>query len=149
MKFMNKTKVAFTLLEMIMVVAMIAVIAGFSIPNFTKSVQKAREKDAAIQLASVDAANRLYFSRNGTFLNSSSTSRDIDFINSGLGISLISNGLTYSYISNGTTYQVNAAWDGPGTANDFTVRYYGFQFGVSRPENPCCAAGSCPSLGAC
>jgi prepilin-type N-terminal cleavage/methylation domain-containing protein len=144
----------FTLIEIMVVIVIMSVIAGFSIPNFRKAVRKSHEQDALLQLQVIFAASHFYYSKNGNFLDSGGSIEDLDFINTNLGINVVANGLTYTYQSDGTTYYYAwANWDEAGVANDFTLRISKIElnrnFAWGPPYNPCCSAGSCPSGGNC
>ena len=59
----------FTLMELMVVVIIIGVIAAFAIPNYSKSIQKAHERDMLVQLTSIHASNLLYRSYDGKYWN--------------------------------------------------------------------------------
>ena len=56
---------AFTLTELMVVVVLVGLIASFAIPNYTKAVNRAKEKDAIFNLELIREAVRLYMSREG------------------------------------------------------------------------------------
>ncbi len=56
---------AFTLTELMVVVVLTGMIAAFAIPNYTKSVNRVREKNAVANLGVIREAARLYISREG------------------------------------------------------------------------------------
>ena len=76
----------FTLMELMVVVIIIGVIAAFAIPNYSKSVQKAHERDMLAQLTSIHASNLLYRSYAGKYWNTTGVSQGLAAINSGLKI---------------------------------------------------------------
>lgn len=56
---------AFTLTELMVVVVLTGMIAAFAIPNYTKSVNRVKEKNAVANLAVIREAARLHMSREG------------------------------------------------------------------------------------
>jgi prepilin-type N-terminal cleavage/methylation domain-containing protein len=62
-----KHKKAFTLTELLITVIIIGVISAFAIPNYTKTVNKARAKDAVYNLNLIREAVRLYAVREGSY----------------------------------------------------------------------------------
>ncbi len=146
----KKMKAGFTLLEIIIVVVLLGIIAGFALPNYQKSIRKAHERDAIVQLSSLHATNLMYNAQDGGFLPGT---LDITGINTGLGINIIANGMTYAYVagaSKPTTFSATAVWDESGTTNDFTARINEKPIdptnATAANRNPCCFAGTCPSL---
>lgn len=137
----------FTLIELIVVVMILSVLVGIALPNYSKSVRKAREQDALIQLRALYMANKNYFYQENKFLDTGGSTRDKSFVNTGLGINLMGSGVVYTYASSSaTTYNAYATWDDPDNSVDFTIRINQAALSAS---NPCCSAGVCPTLGAC
>lgn len=101
----------FTLMELMVVVMIIGVIAAFAIPNYSKSIQKAHERDMLIQLTSIHAANLLYRSYDGNYWDTGGAAQNLAAINSTLSINIIANGATYNYTSDGTAFCAIASWD--------------------------------------
>lgn len=124
----------FTLLEIMVVVVITGIIAAFAIPNYTKSIQKAHERDIVAQLSTIHAANMLYRSYAGEYWNTGGTIVDLAAINSNLSLSIIANGATYIYHGEGPTFTAKGDW---GTCN----------IGVSEvpigANNPCVDSGTC------
>ncbi len=69
----RKSESCFSLSELIIVLVIVAVIAGFAIPSYRKAIQRSqeRERDAMIQLLT-DAAE-IYYSDNEKHINCYST----------------------------------------------------------------------------
>lgn len=132
----------FTLLELMVVVIIVGVIAAFAIPNYSKSIQKAHERDMLAQLTSIHAANLLYRSYDGKYWNTGGVGKDMAEINSALSINIIANsGTTYNYNSaNGSSYTATATWGA------YTLRVTGVAIGTA---NPCCQGGACLSVPNC
>lgn len=139
----TKSKTGFTLIELMVVIILIGIIAGFAIPNFTKAVNKTHEKDSILQLTSIHAANLLYFSQQDEFLPTGSG--DLDAINSGLGLNIIANDMTYTYArEDPDTDEYHAC---ASLGSDFTIYV---NEGALDSDNPCCQSGTdCPTLSAC
>jgi prepilin-type N-terminal cleavage/methylation domain-containing protein len=77
----------FSLMEMMVVVILIGIIAGFAVPIYTKSLGKAEEKKAAINLAAIsEAMNRHMIANDLTAFPDLNTITDI---NSTLGTYII------------------------------------------------------------
>jgi len=64
---MKRNQMAFTLVELIVVIAIVALLATISIPNYFKYLAKAKQTEVAINLASLHAAEQLYFAEHGEY----------------------------------------------------------------------------------
>jgi prepilin-type N-terminal cleavage/methylation domain-containing protein len=56
---------SFTMIELIIVMVIIGVISMFAIPNFTRAMNRARVRDAVLNLNVIHASNVLFRVRNG------------------------------------------------------------------------------------
>jgi len=133
----------FTLMELMVVVIIIGIIAAFAIPNYSKSVQKAHERDMLTQLTSIHASNLLYRSYDGKYWDTGGTlQNDLAVINSTLSINIIANGgTTYTYNSaDGSSYTATASWDA------YTLKVTEAAIDAA---NPCCDIGVCLAVAAC
>lgn len=137
---MNKKLKGFTLVEIIITIAILGVIASFAIPHYSKAIAKARERDAIIQLSAIHSACQIYKTNNagryfsGNLVNTAQ-------INSKLSINIIEN--------NGTTYiysGLNSSFGAKANVGSFTVSIN--ERSLSS-DNPCCDVGACPTLPAC
>lgn len=90
---------AFTLVEIIVVVIIIAILATIGLMNFDKFLQRGRERDAVSQLRAIATALKVYEMRAkvfpdagdaGTLMNNRAN------INSTLFLSIMEHGMTYS-----------------------------------------------------
>jgi prepilin-type N-terminal cleavage/methylation domain-containing protein len=139
---------AFSITELMIVIILIGVMAGFALPSFTKAVLKAQVRDAMIQLEALYAANRIFRAQNNTFwtVTVAAGPTGAATINGGpLGLNLVSNGLSYGYTPNSavtaTLFTATAARTG---TNAFTVRINQNlinPLGGPGASNPCCVAG--------
>ena len=150
----TKRENGFTLMELIVVIAVLGIIASFAISNFDKTIQKSRERDIILQLNNFYAVNLLYkartgnFWRNGVGAGQNYSTSNANTINSGLNINLVTQRgyvWSYSYYSN-DTYWFDVIVD-----SKFSIgitNTAGFPRGTV-----CCSSGSgpgkCPSLPSC
>jgi len=63
---MNKIK-AFTLLEILIVIVVLAVLASIAIPRYTDIVEKSRTSEAMAIFAAIKSAQEVYYSKNGRY----------------------------------------------------------------------------------
>ena len=103
----------FTLVEILIVVAIIGIIAGFGLPGYEKMVRKAHERNAILGLTSIHQANSVYEAKMGVYL--SGTGLTLALINSGLSIDVKALSMTYAYTRNGgdpLLYTATSWWSG-------------------------------------
>jgi len=62
-------KRGFTLTELLITLVILAVLAAIALPNFQKTADKVRLKEAVAALHSIRAGEKMYFSRNGTYVD--------------------------------------------------------------------------------
>lgn len=62
-----KTKSGFTLIELMIVVAIISFLGMISMPSFTRYLAKAKRAEAYMQLHSLYAAQKAYWAENGNY----------------------------------------------------------------------------------
>ena len=98
----------FTLTELIVVVVVLGIIAGFAIPNYTKSIDRSYRKDGTVNLTAIYAAEQIYYNNNNGSYWPASGSGDVSAINSNLGLGILSNNLTYSCSGYGSTFSCAA-----------------------------------------
>lgn len=81
---------SFTLMELLIVVIIIGVIAGFAIPNYKKAMAKQKAKRLILTARLIDGAQEIYKARNGRYWCDFSVScMQLSEINSGLGLNII------------------------------------------------------------
>lgn len=117
---------AFTLIELLVVLMIIAIIAAFSMPQFSKTILRTKARSAMTNISVIHAANALYHSRYGT--NNSAV--DVAAINTALGLNIRADGATYS-CSSGTCTAT--------ATGKFVVTSPATSSGV-----PTCSGTSCP-----
>lgn len=135
-----KNKKAFTLMEIMITVVLIGVIAGFAIPNYERAMNKARERDAIVQLSLIHSACQIYKAQHGGYFVGNLNS--IPLINTTLKINVISNTTTYEYTGNANNFLLTATLPNGAEiqANHLPL--------FSAPDNPCCS-GTCFILSLC
>ena len=119
---------SFTLVEIIIVVVILGIMAGFSLPVFTQTVNRSHARDAILNLNIIHASNVIYRTQTGVNL----TAADITAINTALGLNVIANGAAYS--CDGT----DCVAVGPGFMATATLA------SALSATNPACAGASCP-----
>jgi type IV pilus assembly protein PilA len=161
---MNKDFRGFSLIELLIVVAIILIIAAIAIPNLLKSRIAANQASAVGSLRTIDVAEITYASTYntgfsptlsclgpGSGTSSPSAAGMIDSVLAGSGNTSSRNGYTYTYASSPDssgrydTYTVNAAPSTPGTTG--TNYYYTDQTGVIRQNSSQAAGPSDPPIG--
>lgn len=133
---------AFTLVELIVVVVIVAILASVGIPKYMKTVDAAQIRDARTQLIALHAANEIYRAQSGgQYLPG--TTLNLSQINAGLSINIIAaSNVTYAYTrTSTTTYSATATFTSGLAAYTISVN----QNPISS-SNPSCAAvpGTCP-----
>ncbi len=94
----------FTLIELMIVVAIIGILAAIAIPNFLRFQAKAKQSEARTNLAGIYTAQTAYFSEIGVYGEQFAT---INWTLAGVASA------RYNYGSFGTTTRVgNASWNG-------------------------------------
>ncbi|MCA9405858.1 MAG: prepilin-type N-terminal cleavage/methylation domain-containing protein [Candidatus Omnitrophica bacterium] len=130
-----KSRTAFTLTELIIVVILLGIIVGFALPNYSKSLERAAEKDAAFNLAHIGEAIPMWRSITQT---TDVGVWDLPDINNQLNLGIIANdNLTYSCTPGPVVADTNVC----------TAAYGGtwsLHIHDGEPE-PHCASGTCPT----
>ena len=107
---MKKLK-GFTLIELVIVIAILGILAGIAIPRFTDAVETARGAKLLADLRSIESAGTVYYTKNGKYPTVSTESvlgKDKDFIEKYFGSWPISTG-GYAIVQgyNGINYRYN------------------------------------------
>lgn len=131
---------AFTLIELIAAVIIIAIIAAFAVPNYTKTIERAHLKDATANLIAVHAAQQVRNSEEGEYYPDTAITVNTAAINTNLKLNIIEQGMTYSCTgTNGTTFTCDAVRSG---SSPYTVRVTQAPLSVTNPQ--CISGASCP-----
>jgi len=81
---------SFTLMELIIVVVIIGIIAGFAIPGYQKAMAKQKARRLILTARLIDGAQEIYKARNGRYwCDFSASCIQLSEINSGLGLNII------------------------------------------------------------
>ena len=134
----------FSLMELIVVIVILGVIAGFALPNYRQSIQQSHERDMDNQLKALHAVSLLYNTQNnGAFY--AGTLNDLTAINTQFGINLITNdNTTYSYTGAANNFTANATWP------NFTIQITNLPISSTAvPANPCCSTRNCSVIPNC
>ena len=70
---MNRTQSGFTLVELMVTVAMIGILAAIAIPNFITYQARARRSEAFANLSALARAQKGYYAESGTYLDTATT----------------------------------------------------------------------------
>ncbi len=130
----------FTLIEIMIVVVLVTVIAGFGLPTYDRIMRKSHERNAILGLTIINKANEIYEVRGGDFYIGGPIG--LAAINTNLSIDVKALNLTYSYTGAAAAYTAMAAWTGGGAP--FTVEVD--EGAIILRTNPYCSVGPCPSL---
>lgn len=128
---MNKRH-GFTLMEILVVVVMLGIMAGFALPAYNNSLRKANERDATINLIAIHGAQMVREARTGAYWDGGAG--NTASINTNLGLNIVENDVTYS--CNGT-FTCTATH----TGGAFTISVT--QAAIQKYVNPTCSL-TCP-----
>jgi type IV pilus assembly protein PilA len=67
-KFLGKSRKGFTLIELMIVVAIIGILAAIAIPNFIRFQLKAKTSEGKVNVAAIRTAEEAYFSEFGSYV---------------------------------------------------------------------------------
>jgi prepilin-type N-terminal cleavage/methylation domain-containing protein len=124
---MTRNEKGFSLLELLIVVAIILIIATIAIPSLLRSRQSANESAAVASVRTVTTAQITYLSSSGGKYGQLTA-----LITAGLldtGFNGVKSGYTYSITTTGTDYTISAY---PASTNNGRYGYYSVPDGVVR-----------------
>ncbi len=124
----------FTLMELMIVVVIMGIIAAFSIPNYSKAVERSYERDGMVNLMAIYTSQKIYYNNNNTYAGG----KNISELNASLELGLISNGMSYACNASSVAFECTAT-----RGNTFILKVN------KETANPCCAGGDCPSISKC
>jgi type IV pilus assembly protein PilA len=135
-KFLGKSKKGFTLIELMIVVAIIGILAAIAIPNFVRFQLKAKTSEGKVNLAAIRTAEEAYFSEFGSYVTALASPADnsgtakANFVPNGDGgfgtIGWAPEGqvfFNYEVVVNGAAYVAGAGADIDGNGVDQSWGY--------------------------
>lgn len=130
----NKKR-SMTLLEIIIIIIIIGILAALGLPNFEKGIERARVKEAIVNLRLIAAAERNFRLETGSYYSSG----NIDDINTNLKLQLDEDNWDYSISSTGANnFTATADRQGTGT-------YSSCEYAIGQDDDePAPSGGSCP-----
>ena len=72
-KLLRKSEKGFTLIELMIVVAIIGILAAIAIPNFLRFQLKSKTSEAKVNLAAIRTAEESYLAEFGSYVNAAAT----------------------------------------------------------------------------
>ena len=95
---------AFTIMEVIIVVVLFGIIAGFGVPNYIRAMSKSEERTLITNLITIRAATDVYIvnTRTANVPNMG----NVQTINDTLGISIVASNITYACVAATNTCRV-------------------------------------------
>jgi prepilin-type N-terminal cleavage/methylation domain-containing protein len=130
---------AFTIIELMIVVIIVSIITSFGLPNFSKTLDRAKAKDALNNLSMIHAANKIYYSRQKFNLGSVGAV-NLSGINTHLGLNINANGATYLCQTVAGVDKCTATSSVAGVFSE-TVN---LKSAIDNTTNPSCTGTMCP-----
>jgi len=130
---MLKTIKGFTLIEILIVVILLGVIAGFGIPSYNNAREKSDEREGEFSLSVIAAAMENYEYRNAGYPAASLP--QIDDINTTLNLGILEQNMDYDCTSSSATFTCTA------------ISTYGWELDISNTSNGVvrCSVVTCPT----
>src|SRR5437868_4717968 len=123
----KRNESGFSLLELLIVVAIILIIATIAIPSLLRSRQAANESAAVAQVRTITTAEVTYLSSSGGNYGTVTQLVSAGLLDSGFNST--KGGYNYSIITSGTDYTITA---NPASTNNGRYGYYSVPDGVVR-----------------
>ena len=113
---------AFTLMELMLVVIIIAILASIAIPSYIKTMERAKAREAMATLESMRAAELAYSSERRQFVNLSTSDTDWNAIGMENPNNNAQRSWDYSLTSSGNTFTATASRrDGPNASENIIM----------------------------
>ena len=97
----------FTLIELFVTILIMAVLAALAFPGYSKTIQKREASQAATYLRAIRLAEKMYYSRNGTYACISSCG-NASAIKTALGVEVADGHYVFTVAATSTTFSVTA-----------------------------------------
>lgn len=123
----------FSLMELLVVLIIVGILAALSIPNYTKTRERAVDKEAQTALSLVQAAERMYRLRAAAYYPYTVPETSIDNINENLKLNLGEQRWDYS-VTGGATFSARAQRLDAGSR-----RWY-----IDQDDSEACLGAPCP-----
>jgi len=140
-----QNRVAFTIVEILIVVIIMSVIAGFAIPNYNKAQDRSNEREAVINLRLVGIAMQSFKLHDANDEYPSADLPQVSDINTALSLGIIEQTMDYDCVSSTSEFDCTAVhpngWEVSIETNSGIV-------GVVHCSNntcPQCSGTDCPS----
>ena len=144
MKHDRPGQCGFTLIELMLVVAVISIIMAIAIPSFLNARMSANEASAISTMKAVVTVNEQYNVRFGSYASSMSNLRSEGYLDSSVADPTKA-GYTFSYGSTGMTFTFNGDPSSPGQSG--TRYFFADESGVIRFSRIGTAGSSDSALG--
>src|SRR5438093_8324734 len=109
-----RTSAVFTLIALMIVVAIIGILAALAIPNFMSYQAKAKQSEAKVGLGGIFTAATAYFASNGTYTVSSPS--ELDYAPAGSPVYTFNYGGIVINSGSSASNCPGTTWDGPSPA---------------------------------
>ena len=92
-----RTTQGFTLIELMVVIAIIAILTAISVPAYFNYIMRSRQSKAIGELMVIKAAEEQYFVENGNFTNKIGLLRGYTWVGTAVGVKYAPPGIFYRY----------------------------------------------------
>ena len=131
---------AFTLIEIIVTIAVMAIVLAFAIPNWGRALSKQNERNVKLQLMNLNMANDVYSAQTGQYLAGTHNNANISDLNDALRTDILLENRTFTYTpANGnTTYTATLSWTEGAATKTIRVNERALS-DTAGSANPCCS----------